>query len=170
MIADRRIAKPSRRVKEARQRAKERRRTAKPDRHIDVLFVGDEGKPAGDVDIEHQPNAEEFDVTKNFEAGEEGLDLKLFVFLHPAFGLFQKQMPAEHHHEPDRREDIERKFRTDAVDQPFDHGREDHFCRTEARHGKPRCKTFVVFKPKHQRFDGREITKPQTDPHNHAVA
>ncbi len=170
VIADRRISKPSRRVKEARQRAKERRRTAKPDRHIDIFFVGNEGKSAGDVDIENQPNAEEFDVAENFEAGEECFDLKLFVFLHPAFGFFQKQMSAEHHHEPDRREDIERKFRADAVDQSFDHGREDHFRRAESRNGKPRCKTLVVLKPKHQRFDGREITKPQTDPHNHAVA
>ena len=90
MIPYGRISKSARRIKEARHGAKQRRRTAKSYRRIDILFVRNQRKSTSDIDIEKQPNADKFHVRKNFKTAKEGFNIKLLVFFHPAFGLFQK--------------------------------------------------------------------------------
>ena len=169
VIPDRGVAQSTRGVEEAGHGAKNRRDIAQTDCRVNIFFVRNERKPAGYIDIENQPNAEEFKVGENLETGEELLEVKLLVFFHPALGLFQKQVSHEHHYKPNACEDIQRFFRALRIDQRLDNGGENHFRRAEARHGKPRCQALVVFEPKHERFHGREIPKTKPDPHNYAV-
>ena len=170
MVADRRITESACGVEEARKRAQERRAAAKTDCHIDILFVRNERKPASDIDIEYEPNADEFRIKENLETLEEGFDVRFFVAFHPTVGLFQKQMSDEHHNEPNTRQNVQRFFRAKTVNQAFNDGRENHLRRAEARNRKTRGKTFIVLEPEHKRFDGGKITKTQADTHNHAVA
>ena len=170
VVADRGITKSACSVEEAHNATKDRRGRAEAYCRQKRFFVGNEGKTAGDIDIEHQPNTDKFHVAEDFETGEEGFDIHLFVRFHPTVGLFQKQVADEHHNEPNASQKVECVFRAHHVQKRGDDGGKRDFRRAEACNRQTRCKTLVVLEPKHQRFDGGEVAKTKPDAHQHAVA
>ena len=91
----------------------------------------------------------------------------------PIIGLFEKQVPYEHHHEINRGKNKEHKpdsVFAKAFEHPFHNGAGDSLCSAEACNSKTRRKSLLLLKPKHERLYRGKITGTKTDTHNKTVA
>ncbi len=139
----------------------------------DHLFLRDQGKTAGDVDVEHKPDTDVVGNGSCLDDGHHALTFFLLLGLMPVRGLFQQDMPCKHHDKVDNCKDQEHLVdaAVSQIDQHCLHDRAgDSLCCAEACDRKAGGKALSVLKPQHQGLYGGQIARAQTDAHDETVA
>ena len=136
------------------------------------FFLGDQCQTTGDVDVEHQPDADE-----HHGLGLDNIDgsrpFLLRYGLMPACGLGQQQMAHKHHNKVytgQNQEHLVDAAFPQGVQQRLHDGACDGLGGAETSHCQSRCQTFAVLEPQHQGFDRGEIACAQADTHDETVA
>ena len=171
-VSPRGEAQPSAGVKYCRYGSEDTCHPCKTDTLNDHFLLGDQGEAAGDIDIKHQPDANEHN-----RLGLDDVDCPCAFFLGsglvPASGLGQKQMTHEHHDKIYRSQDQEHLVDaalTQGIQHGLHNGAGDGLGSAEARNRESGSQTLAILEPEHQRLYRGEITGSQTDTHDKAVA
>ena len=138
----------------------------------DGLLLRDQRQAAGDVQVEHQPDADEGDGLGLDHVHGAGLALASGGLM-PAVGLLEQQVADEHHHEVHGGQDVEHLVDAGLAqvgEQGLHDGAGDGLGRAEARHGQTGGESLAVGEPQHQGLDRREVSGAQADAHDQAVA
>ena len=139
----------------------------------DHLLLGDQGQAAGDVDVEHKPDADIVGDRPGLDDIHHAFALLRLIGLMPGIGLLQQQMSREHHHKIHHGQNQEHLVDA-AVAQIVQHGLHDGagdgFRRAEACNRKAGGKAFPVLKPEHQGLHRGQIAGAQADAHDETVA
>ena len=78
-------------------------------------------------------------------------------------------MARKHHEKVNTAENDEHPADAEFVLKEFHNRGGNGFGQTEAHDGDTSCQTFVIFKPEHEGFDGRQISDTETDSHDASV-
>ena len=147
-------------------------RTCQTDTFHDHFLLGDQCQTAGDVDVEHQPDADVVGNGTGLDSCKNALSCFLLLGLMPVGRLCKKKVTNEHHHEINGSQDEE--HLVDAalaqiVQQCLHDGACDGLCSAEACHGESGRQTLLVLEPEHQCLHGRQVAGTETDTHDEAI-
>ena len=90
MVAHSGISESSYSVKETCYSAKYTRKRSKTENLVNFTFTMDKCKSAGNIQIEHEPNTDEFRIEENLKPLEKLFDIKRRMRLNPTLGLFEE--------------------------------------------------------------------------------
>ena len=173
MIADAGEEQAARSIENGGQGGYQSHSGGKADALDDGLFLRQQSQTAGDVDIEHEPDAHIVADGPDPDNSDDTLTLFLFLWLVPVSGFFKQQMSCEHHYEIYSGKNVEHFIYaalTQIIQQGLHDGAGNGLCGAETCNGKACGKAFLLAEPQHQRFYGGEVSCAQTDAHDETIA